>query len=238
MDILRYPFNEICNFRDIGGYYKESGQWLPRGKFFRSSMLFGVDEADFNRLKDLNVQAIIDLRAPKETEKQPNPYRNLLKSYQNINLSGSQDVGRSAQLAKESDDPYFMAIRYLEYCDSYSAIKAVFDQLLSNKAKNWGTVIHCSAGKDRTGVITYLIYKAAGLPLVDIVADYQVSYAYIKHDPRIIKEGHIQNINQSYPEIMENFDRDFMAKYTSIENYFRHLGYQNQEIEALKNLLD
>lgn len=71
-------------------------------------------------------------------------------------MSGSSDAGRSAELAKHADeDPYFMSNRYLEYVAANESIAQVFRVILEQKENP--IVLHCSAGKDRTGVITYLL---------------------------------------------------------------------------------
>lgn len=232
----RLLFNDICNFRDLGGMNKANGEETKAGVLYRSSMLFGKDEADFKKLKELAIQTIIDLRSPSEIERVPNPYKDEVTNYLTINISGTKDIGRSAKMSQNADTPHFMYKRYMEYVsDAKDQIKTIFDYFLN--PENLPAIFHCSAGKDRTGVISYLIQSLNGVPTEEIVADYQVSYTYIKHDARIIKDDHVLNLVYSYPEIMELFDEAFKDKYGSTENYFKQLGYSDEEIHQLKAII-
>lgn len=229
-------FEEIVNFRDIGGYNTKDGKSLQTGKAFRSSMFFGPNEHDHKKLKELGIQTMIDLRSPKEAVREPNTYADLVPNYQNINLSGGTDAGRSAELAKNAEEnPYFMADRYMEYIANAKSIVQVFRTILVHKEEPF--VLHCSAGKDRTGVIAYLLLSLHDVLPAEIVADYQVSYTYIKHDPRILRAENNLNIYISYPEVMEQFHTKFMEKYDSVEKYFYELGFSKTEIEELSQLL-
>lgn len=151
-------------------------------------------------------------------------------------MSGSSDAGRSAELAKHADeDPYFMSNRYLEYVAANESIAQVFRVILEQKENP--IVLHCSAGKDRTGVITYLLLSLHDVLPAEIVADYQVSYTYIKHDPRILRAENNLNIYISYPEITERFHTAFIEKYGSVTDYFYGIGFSEEEVNELSQLM-
>ena len=59
-------FEEIVNFRDLGGYNAADGAVLKERRVYRSSMLFGPTEHDRQKWESLGIDTIIDLRAPKE----------------------------------------------------------------------------------------------------------------------------------------------------------------------------
>lgn len=232
----RIKFKGIVNFRELGDFNTMNGPLTQNGRIYRSSMLFADEAADVEKMKDLGIQTIFDLRSPKEIERHPNQFKKLVPHYLTINLSGGADAGRSLEMSKTTNDPYFMKLRYMEYLEeAKDEITKLFRQLI--QPDSLPAVVHCSAGKDRTGVISYLLLKMAGVPIEEIVADYQVSYGYIKNDVRIIKEGHQQNIYHSYPEIMEGLDQLFTAQYADVADYFVSLGLNADEIELVRGLL-
>lgn len=144
----RIKFEEIVNFRDVGGYNTALGKQTLEGVIYRSSMLFGPTPADQQLMQKLNLQTIIDLRAPAELERESNPYKDEINHYYSINLSGQQDRGRAAELSTQTTDPYFMSERYLEYVEGgRTEIGRLFRLLLQKE--HYPLVIHCSAGKDR-----------------------------------------------------------------------------------------
>lgn len=228
-------FEEIANFRDLGGYNTKKGEILKEGKIFRSSMLYGPTKHDKQKWEQLGINTIIDLRAPKELAREPNPYEGFVSTYENVNLSGGKDAGRSGELAKTANNPYFMSERYLEYLKEKDEIAKAFHLFLEQK--NTPLVYHCSAGKDRTGVISYLLLSLHDVLLAEIVADYQVSYTYIKQDSRILDPSKNLNIYVSFPETMEIFHKEFIKEYKTIENYFHHIDFSDDEITELKQLL-
>ncbi|MGG5329619.1 tyrosine-protein phosphatase [Enterococcus sp. AZ163] len=232
----RIKFEEIVNFRDVGGYNTALGKQTLEGVIYRSSMLFGPTPADQQLMQKLNLQTIIDLRAPAELERESNPYKDEINHYYSINLSGQQDRGRAAELSTQTTDPYFMSERYLEYVEGgRTEIGRLFRLLLQKE--HYPLVIHCSAGKDRTGVVIYLILLLQGVLIEEIIADYQVSYTYIKHDSRILQNKQLLNVYHSYPEIMEQFHQKFHAAYGTIGNYLRELSFTEDELLQLKHLL-
>lgn len=231
----RINFEHIANFRDLGGLPTASG-YACEGKLYRSSMLYNLSKVDQATFESLNIQTIMDLRSPKEIKNEVNPYKDLVKNYYHFNLSGRAAAGRSSELAKNAKDKYFMAERYMEYLEQKQELRSLFNVFL--QAEAFPLVFHCSAGKDRTGTIAYLIEKLNQVPLADIVADYQVSYTYVQADPKIIHPDKGLNIYQSYPEIMQRFDAYFLDQYGSITNYFEELGFDSAEIEELSHILE
>lgn len=231
----RFPFKDIVNFRDLADFTTKNGDVSQTGNVYRSSFLFKHPD-DLSLFKTLDIQSIIDLRSPSEISRNPNPYHKDVPFYVTANISGTTDRGRSAKLSMTSNDPYFMKHRYLEYVtDGMPEIKKVFEHLLVQK--HLPAVIHCSAGKDRTGVLVYLLLSLHNIPLADIIADYQVSYTYIKSDSRIINDKETLNIYHSYPETLEGFHTLFIEKFHSVKQYFVLLGFNDEDIACLSQIL-
>lgn len=231
----RVPFKHISNFRDVGGYPTADKKMIRYGKLYRSSIFSDASPEDVALFQSLQINGIVDLRSPRELEREPDVFRPLVDHYLPINLSNAQSAGRSAELAKTATDDFFMAIRYLEYIDNKEAISQFFRFLLDHQEEN--IVYHCSAGKDRTGVLTYLLLGLHGVALEDIIADYEVSYTYIKNDANIIGKDDTLNVYHSYPEVIERLHSNFLDRFGSFEKYFQELGFDEGEIATLQNLL-
>lgn len=93
---------------------------------------------------------------------------------------------------------------------------------------------HCSAGKDRMGVVRMLALSLVGAELKDIMTNYEVSYTNISND---LKNANIDrfpmNFVNSNPETIKNSYQYIMDNYESIRNYFSSLGYKKSELITL-----
>lgn len=153
-----------ANFRDLGGLPTEDGGRLRAGLLFRSDTLQELTEADVDRLvRGLGLRLVVDLRAPTEVEVEG---RGLLESeaVRHVNLAlNSQDERAIPDLAADT-----LVRHYLGYLAvSASAAAQVFRVLADD---GMPAVVHCAAGKDRTGVVTALVLRALGVP-PDVVAE-------------------------------------------------------------------
>jgi protein tyrosine/serine phosphatase len=168
----------VENFRDYGDYAASAGRRLRPGLLYRSASHGRATAADLALIDDLNLAVIVDLRRPGERERDParRPAGFKGRVVQN-------DEGESA-----GDDPWWNFVRS---CDlSEGAFRAyllnyyreapfarrhidLFSRYFQALADAEGPVlIHCAAGKDRTGVLAALTHRLAGVPEDDIVSDY------------------------------------------------------------------
>jgi protein-tyrosine phosphatase len=183
-----------ANVRDLGGLPTRDGGLTRPGRAFRADNLQGLTPADVRHLvHDLGVRTVVDLRTAVEVEKEgPGPLtREPLVRHRHCSLfpEGGQmtDVDADALLPWQADDrpaPVSVERRtgpgevasmlsigyYLGYLrdrpDSVvTALRAVADE-------DGAAVVHCAAGKDRTGVVVALALAAVGVTREAIVADY------------------------------------------------------------------
>ena len=141
----------LHNARDLGGL--PAGTTVTRaGRVFRTPRLDGLDEQGWSELVDAGVRTIVDLRNPHEIEPLPLP-------------AGVTRLHRPVEVWEDSE---FMA-RWGEVLDSpeyYRANLAAWPELV---------VVHCSAGRDRTGLVTALLLSLVGVPQETIVEDYALA---------------------------------------------------------------
>ncbi len=163
------------NLRELGGYRTESGRVVRSGVLFRSGTLTHLTAEGQQAFADLGVALICDLRRPDEKTEEPTP----LPSDQPTRLEIPIDPGSAVELRKRLRDTGLTLAERVDYMTSLTGeltrdhapdYVSMFDGLLS--MDDGGFLVHCSAGKDRTGVAVALILHALGVPRHTIVEDY------------------------------------------------------------------
>ncbi|MFI6534494.1 tyrosine-protein phosphatase [Nonomuraea sp. NPDC050547] len=165
-------FANIHNFRDVGGYAAHGGRRVRWQRLYRADSLGWLAGPDIATFRSLKVRTVIDLRHPSEVEKRGRVPETEGLRYHNLPVEGRRwDL---AAFDPSTGVERFLADRYLEVAEDgvpllRSAIETIAD------ADNAPIVIHCAAGKDRTGILTALVLSLAGVAATDIVADYALT---------------------------------------------------------------
>lgn len=156
------------NFRDVGGYPARGGT-TRRGQLFRSDSLAGVTAAGAGDLAALRIGVVIDLRS--ELERRQDHSRSVLPGAQHVWLPIH---GGSRSSLVKGDDTVTLAGLYQQILDdsawSITAAVSVIADCGSTPV-----LVHCTAGKDRTGLVIALALEAAGVERSAVVADYTQS---------------------------------------------------------------
>ena len=101
-----------------------------------------------------------------------------------------------------------------------------------------GVMFNCSAGKDRTGVVSAIILMLCGVSEDDIVSDYMLSKEYNKERFKMAAIHHPDlDINIIIPResYIKDFMRLFKEKYGSVEGYFDSIGVSKENVERIRN---
>lgn len=165
-------FVNITNFRDVGGYAAEDGRTVRWQRLYRADSLGWLRDEDIPAFHALRVRTVIDLRHPFEVEKAGRVPEAEGLSYRNLPIEGRRwDV---AAFSEEDGIGRYLADRYLEVTeDGVENLRTAVETVaLKDSAP---VVIHCAAGKDRTGLLTALILSLVGVGEDDIVADYALT---------------------------------------------------------------
>lgn len=165
------PLQSLSNFRDVGGYVNRAGQSVKWGRIYRSGAPVQLTEKDLNALDGFDIRYSIDLRSREEQELSPSqlagPERSVISHDYSIEIMIPE--GREVQELAQPGSGGYGDVILTELAPAY---RAVFDSLLSDE----GAVhYHCSAGQDRTGIMTALILAALDVPREQIIQDYHLS---------------------------------------------------------------
>ena len=178
-----YNFDNIMNFRDFGDYPAGEGRHVKRGKLFRSAHFNMASEADLGKLAGLGIELVVDLRHKPERERQPNrwPESPAPKVLQYPDPKDSNHKLAPHEIfIKETLSTPEEARGYMQ--GSYKArphdegFRTIFSETLKFMANSGGPIlIHCAAGKDRTGTLAAVILSALGVPFETIMDDYMMT---------------------------------------------------------------
>ena len=222
----RLVLSKTLNTRDLGGYPIIGGKTTAYGKFFRSDALLDISDCDKELLLENNIFTIIDLRNGEEVLRKPCALKNIKEfKYYHCEIHGVPKIQSSAE-----DIP----AAYFKMADEQSLMRPIM-KILSTAAD--GVIYHCSCGKDRTGVISALLLALAGVPQIDIFADYQISQVYLYPRAREFYKKNTDIPVSPKIEYMETFFFMFYDKYRSVEEYLLTIGLLNNEIIQLKQKL-
>ena len=170
------PLVGAFNFRDLGGYPTADGRRTKWGRVFRSDTLDALSSEDLEVLRQLGLQTVVDLRTRNETERDG---RGLLGSepVRYMHLSVLPEEGGESTAAPSSDGASIGA-RYLWYLEAGTSALTTALRLVAD-AEEHPLVFHCTAGKDRTGVLSALVLGCLGVDRQTIVDDYMQTAAVL-----------------------------------------------------------
>ena len=226
------------NVRDLGGYPAAGGAVTRKGAFLRGDGLGSLTAEDCRLLVDYGVTCVVDLRAQRECREQPDAIHGYPGvAYHNVCML---DQLNSRDFADQLPDT--MGEVYLSLMDDSGPALAQDMELLA--ANEGCSLFHCTAGKDRTGVVAMLLLDLAGVPRDVIVADYAVTEVHIaplterqtKH-LRAMGVPVREHLFRSQPQDISRAYDHLLARYGHAEQYLAHIGCAPQVIEALKRKL-
>lgn len=175
--MTKIDFEGIENFRDFGGYATACGRGLKPGKLFRSANHAYATDADLAALRDLGVNVIVDLRRLREREREPSRrWEGFAGTVIENDLEGSYADWAEALAAAQSvtaDWFYQDSLTYYRNGPFEARHVDLFRRYFQTLAEADGAlVVHCAAGKDRTGMICAFTHHIAGVHRDDTLADY------------------------------------------------------------------
>ena len=182
------PLSGIHNFRDYGGYPATGGR-LKQGLLWRSGQHCGAQADDLAKVHDLGIVTVIDLRGDSERERYPCLRHDEFSG--DVLFAPGETAGMHGRAVHEEFKSEIVTAQ-----DAHAAMtrlyatlpwrpvlvgtmRLYFDALAHRRGPS---LLHCLAGKDRTGVAAALVLLALGVPRDVVLADYLLTNELV-HDP-------------------------------------------------------
>jgi protein-tyrosine phosphatase len=241
----------IDNFRDAGGYPTTDGQRLRSGRVYRSGTLDDARETDLHILQTIGLKTIVDLRAPKEKKKELPAIAGARRIDVPIELENRTREKIQPLMTRrgaENDVVEILKQMYRDLVDeAWPQASQLFKVLLNAEA--YPVLIHCRAGKDRTGFMCALVQQAVGVERSAVFQDYlKTNDHFMPLTPRIERMmkifslGRLQmeNIRASLSAREEYLQAAFDQidqRHGGLTAYLEKCGVTSCEIETLRGLL-
>jgi len=237
-----YPFQGCFNFRDIGGYLNEDGKRVKKGLYFRAGRQDRMSDQDLSQLSDLKISTQIDLRKPDEVLDQgKGPLEAMGANYINIAVIPE---GGSDQLSRLVGDTGISGKRYLGYLEFGPTSWLRLFGILANE-DNLPVVLHCTAGKDRTGVSTAFLLSILGVSRDVIEADYLLTNLDTERQANFIEhtvgypEGYNRESMIAAAGVPKDAMKDFLdgveSKWGTVVEYLKKIGITQDQMDTIRH---
>jgi protein-tyrosine phosphatase len=182
----RLPLACCDNFRDLGGYETSDGRTIRWNRLYRTSDLSKLTRSDLEYLSQFDVKLVCDFRS--DRERTASPDRTIDNAPEILDLPVDQEGVDPELLQTKIRTGGLVALTieqtmreaYRAFVTDYSEEWTAMFQRLARE-ENLPTVVHCTAGKDRTGFASALVLFALGVPEETVFEDY-LSTNYYQQD--------------------------------------------------------
>ena len=240
-----FRFDGIHNFRDYGGYSTIDGNRLVSNRLFRSGDFSKATGKDLAQLAKLNLSALIDLRGKTERNKEPTALSDsfsleiycsdgetainapaLAPHLEGTGARHSADDIRKEMINRYSNLPFrpYLNQVYRMYFKALSTVRGA-------------TVVFCSAGKDRTGLLVALLHSLLGVHHDDMISEFLLTNQGPDQEARInslrdsirkrfgagLTEEAIRVVTGVEPEYLETAFQQIIERFGSVETYAREV---------------
>jgi protein-tyrosine phosphatase len=231
-------FSATYNFRDVGGYTGLDGRKVRWRRLFRSDALHRLGDADASEFAELGVRTVIDLRRPFEIEKYGRITDRYGLDYRNVVLNHVD--WEAVDHPVGVDHERWLADRYLNFAEDgrdglLGALRVIADPALAP------VIVHCMAGKDRTGTVCALTLSLLGVSDEDIASDYALTTTamepltqyLLQKNPEAVRGN--EHMFDSPPGAMLTFLDDLRALHGTVEDFVREIGLTSSEIASMRS---
>ncbi len=234
------------NFRDLGGLATRDGRVTARGILFRGDSPRYLTERDTDTFERIGLRTVIDLRSETERGRDSSrPLASCVPLMLHIPMQYAPDSDDSGTYVvpegvSSLEDLYVAYLRH-----SGQAIARTFSVLAD--PKTMPALIHCAAGKDRTGLIAALVLSSVGVEDDLIAGDYEATSINIPSLIALLEQAdpiagdHLSHLD---PELLRADRRTILSTlnwlrstYGSVDGYLKFCGVANDDVAVLRHRL-
>ncbi|MGH1404016.1 MAG: tyrosine-protein phosphatase [Alphaproteobacteria bacterium] len=258
---ILHPIEGLQNFRAVST--PDNG--IKENTLYRSDQLDELTDADIQKLVDLGLVTVVDLRAHEELESHPNKQIPSVQFTVNLPIgSDPADVAKimpvevasqirplwfegkfheiDGLLTDNGVDLYQIRInRYKDFARDFNPQISRYMHALTNES-NFPLLFHCAGGKDRTGYVAAVTLLTLGYNEEDVVRDYLTTNIFTFNELSGLYSKGPQSLRPAFGAHIEQIEASLQAikeDYGDFETYRRDaLGISDEEAEKIKiNLL-
>jgi len=245
-------FEGVHNFRDFGGHAVPGGGAIRRGLLYRSGDHSLATNADLARISELHLAGIVDLRGRSERVKAPcrraEGFSAPVHFFDGETATMAPHVEAVAKSRTPEQIREEMVSRYFTL-PFRPGLVDVYRQYIKMIAHTDGpTLVYCSAGKDRTGVLAGVVQSLLGMHYDDILADYMLTNSVRGQERRVAAlradlEGRFGPLTDEAIRVVVGVDPSFLEaafqgikeRYPDMRDYAEDvLGCDVKQLSALK----
>lgn len=255
----------LANLRDVGGMPTSDGGEITAGRLLRSDNLQALTQDDIDRLLRLGLSDVVDLRSEYEVESEgPGPLANhpQVQIHQHsLFREWREGVGEDKPDQLTDDRPEELPDEALPWVDLAPSVQvdhpvasfylsylvdrpdSIVASLRHIGEADGATLVHCAAGKDRTGTVVALALSVAGADREAIVADYAASTERMEAivERLLGSRTYADNLRDrpmsshiTHPETMRTFLTYVDGEYGGVEPLLARMGWTDTDSERLR----
>ena len=241
------------NVRDLGGLPTEDGQKTVRARLLRADNLQELSAADIAKLvRDIGVTTVVDLRSSNELAAEGPAPLDAVAGVRHVHhpvlpeVGSNTDMVADALLTRQRQDksrypPDPVCGHYLGYLEDRP--DQIVGALRTIAHAEGAALVHCAAGKDRTGVVVALALTAAGVPAQAVAADYAASGERTEAVMARLRRSRLYagdidskpaDLHRPRAETMTAFLEQMDARYGGVARWLADHGLSETDLHALR----
>jgi protein tyrosine/serine phosphatase len=230
------------NVRDLGGHPTEDGAETRFGTYVRADNLERLTEAGWRALVDYGVRTVVDLRLEEERETAPPAGLPITALHCPLVPDfGHADWEEINALSLGAVPPDSTRLVYVEFLERYRDRFGSAVSTIATADGGGAVLFHCMGGKDRTGLVTALLLRVAGVEREAVAADYALSGTNLQalHDSWIAASADARERElriricatpaEAMLAVLETLDE----RYGGAEGYLRAAGLGDRELDGI-----
>jgi protein-tyrosine phosphatase len=227
----------LLNARDLGGLRAPGGSETRWGAVVRSDSLAALTARGRDAVIRYGIRTVIDLRLPQEVEREPNPFAapdGHGVAYRNVSFIDPAATPPAERTTLAGDYTGMLERFPTQVASVITAVA---------RAERGGVVIHCAAGKDRTGLVAALLLTVAGVAPEAIAEDYALTTEALRpREAQWLADGPGDRAereaallwSRALPEVMQEVLADTVARYGAVEDYLLRAGVDAADIVRVR----